>query len=233
MEPPAKRIFLVEDDLKLASLVKEFLEGAGFVVDIEPRGDQAVRCIMEENPDLVILDLMLPGLDGLSVCRQVRPKFQNPILMLTALGDEIDEVVGLEIGADDYLVKPVRPRLLLARVHSLLRRIETAATREDDSMILTVGPLILDGAKRTVSFHDQPIELTTTEFDLLWYFAKRAGQVVNREELYLDLRGIEWDGLDRSIDISVARLRKKLGDDGKHPQLIKSIRGAGYLLAGR
>jgi two-component system response regulator RstA len=100
-------------------------------------------------------------------------------------------------------------------------------------MILTVGPLILDGAKRTVSFHDQPIELTTTEFDLLWYFAKRAGQVVNREELYLDLRGIEWDGLDRSIDINVARLRKKLGDDGKHPQLIKSIRGAGYLLAGR
>lgn len=234
MEAGIKRILLVEDDLKLAALMREFLEGAGFEVEIEARGDQAVSRILAESPDLVVLDLMLPGLDGLSVCRQVRPRFRNPILMLTALGDEVDEVVGLEVGADDYLVKPVRPRLLLARIHSLLRRAGgDLGTGGGDAQILRVGDLALDGARRSVAWDDVEIDLTTAEFDLLWYLAQRAGQVVTREALYVDLRGVEWDGMDRSIDIAVARLRRKLGDDGKHPQVVKSVRGSGYLLAGR
>jgi len=235
MEGGTKRILLVEDDLKLAALVREFLEGAGFQVDVEPRGDLAAQRIVAENPDLVVLDLMLPGMDGLSVCRQVRPRYRQPILMLTALGDEVDEVVGLEVGADDYLVKPVRPRLLLARIHSLLRRIGTFPTAADGDgeQVLRVGGLVLDAARRSVTMDEVEIDLTTTEFDLLWYLAARAGQVVTRESLYVDLRGVAWDGLDRSIDIAVARLRRKLGDDGKHPQIVKSVRGSGYLLAGR
>lgn len=235
MEGGTKRILLVEDDLKLAALVREFLEGAGFRVDVEPRGDLAAQRIVAENPDLVVLDLMLPGMDGLSVCRQVRPRYRQPILMLTALGDEVDEVVGLEVGADDYLVKPVRPRLLLARIHSLLRRIGTsqASADGDGEQVLRVGGLVLDAARRSVTMDEVEIDLTTTEFDLLWYLAARAGQVVTRESLYVDLRGVAWDGLDRSIDIAVARLRRKLGDDGKHPQIVKSVRGSGYLLAGR
>ncbi len=234
MDTGSRRILLVEDDLKLAALVREFLEGAGFQVDIEPRGDMAAQRIVVENPDMVVLDLMLPGMDGLSVCRQVRPRYRNPILMLTALGDEVDEVVGLEVGADDYLVKPVRPRVLLARIHSLLRRVGGVAGDADGgAQVLRVDDLVLDGARRSVTRDEVEIELTTTEFDLLWYLASRAGQVVTRESLYIDLRGGEWDGLDRSIDIAVARLRRKLGDDGKHPQIVKSVRGAGYLLAGR
>lgn len=234
MDTGSRRILQVEDDLKLAALVREFLEGAGFQVDIEPRGDMAAQRIVVENPDMVVLDLMLPGMDGLSVCRQVRPRYRNPILMLTALGDEVDEVVGLEVGADDYLVKPVRPRVLLARIHSLLRRVGGVAGDADGgAQVLRVDDLVLDGARRSVTRDEVEIELTTTEFDLLWYLASRAGQVVTRESLYVDLRGGEWDGLDRSIDIAVARLRRKLGDDGKHPQIVKSVRGAGYLLAGR
>lgn len=234
MDTGSRRILQVEDDLKLAALVREFLEGAGFQVDIEPRGDMAAQRIVVENPDMVVLDLMLPGMDGLSVCRQVRPRYRNPILMLTALGDEVDEVVGLEVGADDYLVKPVRPRVLLARIHSLLRRVGGVAGDADGgAQVLRVDDLVLDGARRSVTRDEVEIELTTTEFDLLWYLASRAGQVVTRESLYIDLRGGEWDGLDRSIDIAVARLRRKLGDDGKHPQIVKSVRGAGYLLAGR
>jgi DNA-binding response OmpR family regulator len=234
MDAGTKRILVVEDDLKLAALMAEFLEGAGFRVETEARGDQAVSRILAESPDLVVLDLMLPGLDGLSVCRQVRPRFRNPILMLTALGDEVDEVVGLEVGADDYLVKPVRPRLLLARIHSLLRRAGgDLGIVGEGAQVLRVDDLVLDGARRTVTRDEAEIDLTTAEFDLLWYLAQRAGQVVTREALYVDLRGIEWDGVDRSIDIAVARLRRKLGDDGKHPQIVKSVRGSGYLLAGR
>lgn len=226
------RILLVEDDFKLAALVCEFLTSKGFTVDVEPRGDKAPDRIIDENPDLVILDLMLPGMDGLSVCRKVRPVYPGPIMMLTALSDEVDEIVGLEVGADDYVAKPVKPRLLLARIQNLLRR--TNVTVEEKPIhaekLIVVDNLVIDPRRRAVELGSQELELTTAEFDLLYYLAERVGQVIERDTIYRDLRGIEWDGLDRSIDLRIARLRAKIGDDARHPGRIKSVRGSGYLL---
>ncbi len=227
------RILLVEDDARLAQLVKDYLEASDALeVRIEGRGDRAVERILDERPDLVILDIMLPGLDGLSICKQVRQRYSGPILMLSALGDEVDEVVGLEIGADDYVAKPASPRKLLARVRSLLRRIpassgESAAGPEP---VIVIGELVVDPGRRTASLGGQDLDLTTAEFDLIWLLARHAGEPMEREAIYRQLRGIEWDGLDRSIDLRVLRLRKKLGDDAGHPRWIKSVRGVGYLL---
>jgi len=231
-------ILLVEDDQKLAAVVSEFLEGRGFRVAHESNGFQAAERILAERPDLVILDLLLPGLSGLEVCRRTRAEYPGPILMLTALGDEGDEVAGLEVGADDYLAKPVRPRVLLARVQALLRRTtayppSSEADRNTELELVELGKLRIDKAARAAYLGQLLLELTTSEFELLEYLARRAGQVVTREQICRDLRGIEWDGLDRSIDIRVTRLRRKLCDCGKHPKVIKSIRGEGYLLAVR
>ncbi len=231
------RILIVEDDHKLAQLIQEFLRKEGFEVAIESRGDRAPERILRENPALVLLDLMLPGLDGLSICREVRPRYDGAIIMLTARGEEVDEVVGLELGADDYVIKPVRPRALLARINTLLRRPSVSPTSDEAAgavatpQRLQVGALMVDAANRTVHLGEEAVELTTAEFDLLWFLAQHAGQVVSRELIYAELRGIDYDGLDRSIDLRIARLRRKLGDTGKQPQRIKSVRGAGYLLA--
>jgi DNA-binding response OmpR family regulator len=230
---PLNRILLVEDDARLARLVKEYLEASDALsVSIEGRGERAVERIVAEQPDLVILDVMLPGLDGLSVCKQVRGRFTGPILMLTALGDEVDEVVGLEIGADDYVAKPASPRKVLARVRSLLRRVPAATeVAVGPDPVVTVGELVVDPGRRTASVAGRELDLTTAEFDLLWLLARHAGETLEREAIYRELRGIEWDGQDRSIDLRVLRLRKKLGDDAAHPRFIKSVRGVGYLLA--
>ncbi len=230
---PLNRILLVEDDARLARLVKEYLEASDALsVSIEGRGDRAVERILAEQPDLVILDVMLPGLDGLSVCKQVRGRFTGPILMLTALGDEVDEVVGLEIGADDYVAKPASPRKVLARVRSLLRRVPAATeVAVGPDPVVTVGELVVDPGRRTACIAGRELDLTTAEFDLLWLLARHAGETLEREAIYRELRGIEWDGQDRSIDLRVLRLRKKLGDDAAHPRFIKSVRGVGYLLA--
>lgn len=228
------KILLVEDDTRLGELTRDYLAMNGFAVDLEGRGDAAVGRILGGDYDLVILDLMLPGLDGLEVCRRVRDGFGGAILMLTARAEEVDEIVGLEVGADDYLPKPVRPRLLLAHVDALLRRLEGRAARMRHGggpSVLRVGPLEVDRGARTVTMDGVAVEVTTAEFDLLWTLTSRAGEVVTREDLYASLRGIAYDGLDRSIDLRVARLRKKLGDEGKQPRLLKSIRGAGYLLS--
>ena len=226
-------ILLVEDDIKLSCLIKDYLEqGHGFRVSVEQRGDMATERILNEQPELVILDIMLPGKDGLTICREVRERYLGPILMLTALGDEVDEVVGLEIGADDYMSKPVNPRLLVARIRTLLRRFERKeGTRESTGKRLCIGPLAVDASTRSAQVNTEEVPLTNAEFDMLFYLAEHAGNIVTREQLYRDLRGIEWDGIDRSIDLRVARLRKKLGDDGKQPDLIKSVRGSGYILA--
>ncbi|GAB5518380.1 MAG: winged helix-turn-helix domain-containing protein [Rhodothermales bacterium] len=236
LEPAEARLMLVEDDVKLGELVRKYLASNGFAVEIEERGDLAVERIISEQPDMVILDILLPGLDGLSVCKEIRSDYAGPILMLTAKSDEIDEIIGLEVGADDYMSKPVRPRLLLARIRSLLRRVSRPQRDVgDDSSFgieqyITLGQLTIDSLSRLVVFAGEHIDLTTAEFDLLYMLALSPGAVFSRDELYRELRGIEWDGLDRSIDLRIARLRKKIGDSGKTPEIIKSVRGKGYLL---
>ena len=224
----AFRILLVEDDARLASMVKDFLTPEGFEVTIEGRGDTAASRIVEEAPDAVILDVNLPGMDGLSVCRTVRSKYNGTILILTARGDEVDEIVGLEVGADDYMAKPVRPRVLLARLRAHLRK----ATVEDpeQQQRMQVGTMAIDASRRSLEVDGEPIELTTAEFDLLWLLAENVGKVLSRDDIYQRLNGFRYDGMDRSIDLRVSRLRKKIGDDPASPELIKSIRGVGYLL---
>jgi len=238
---PNARVLLVEDDPRLAELIADYLGSNGFAVAIEPRGDAAVRRITEDNPDVVILDLMLPGLDGLGVCRAVRPVYPGGILMLTARGDEVDEVVGLELGADDYLAKPVRPRLLLARLHALLRRLRLDPTEEGPGAVradgdrprrIELGGLVVDMSTREARLYGEALDLTTSELDLLWLLASHAGEVVSRDTIYEELRGIPYDGADRSMDLRVARLRRKLGDDAASPRWLKSVRGVGYLLVG-
>ena len=227
------RILIVEDDARLATLTREYLEGNGFQISIEGDGARAVERIFRENPDLIILDVMLPGEDGLSICRKVKMEKDIPILMLTARTDDMDQVVGLEMGADDYIAKPVRPRVLLARVRALLRRSEAqpaAADSADTQVVrLEFGDLIIDSSMREAWLNKESIELTSAEFDLLWLLASNAGRVLTREEIFTALRGIEYDGQDRSIDVRVSRIRPKVGDDPMHPRRIKTVRSKGYL----
>ncbi|MDD7804459.1 MAG: winged helix-turn-helix domain-containing protein [Endozoicomonas sp. (ex Botrylloides leachii)] len=224
------RILIVEDDERLAGLIQEYLHNNGLQVSIEGHGAKATERILTEYPDLVILDLMLPGEDGVSICRKVRRHFQNPILMLTARTDDLDEVLGLEMGADDYMAKPVRPRVLLARIRALLRR-KTAEEEEPSPELscLQFGSLMIDSSMREAWLNNSSIELTSAEFDLLWLLCSNAGRVLSREEIFSRLRGIEYDGQDRSIDVRISRIRPKIGDDPVHPRLIKTVRSKGYL----
>lgn len=222
------RILLVEDDADLASMVADFLAPHGFEVSIEGRGDTAAERITKENPDAVLLDVNLPGLDGFSVCKGVRFDYDGAIIMVTARGEEIDEVLGLESGADDYIAKPVRPRALLARLRTHLRR---ATPADQASHPIVVGSLVVDAARRSVEIAGATVDLTTAEFDLLHLLAKRAGQTLSRNDIYQEIHEMKYDGLDRSIDLRVSRLRKKLGDDPAKPQRIKSVRGVGYMLS--
>ena len=224
----AFRILLVEDDAPLASMVKDFLSQHEFDVSIEDNGTAAAARILQELPDAVILDINLPGMDGYGVCRAVRSKYSGAIVMLTARGDEIDEVVGLEVGADDYMSKPVRPRALLARLRAHLRR-STPAKQTDDP--IRVGSLEVNPTSRSVYMNGIPAELTTAEFDLLYLLASHAGQTLSRSDIYQQIHEMPYDGVDRSIDLRISRLRKKLGDDPASPQRIKSVRGVGYMLS--
>ncbi|MBI2893836.1 MAG: response regulator transcription factor [Deltaproteobacteria bacterium] len=222
------RVLFVEDDRRLADLLAEYLQHNGLSVEIERDGRLAAKRILESRPDLVILDVMLPGEDGLSICRRVRSGYHGPILMLTARGDEIDQVVGLEVGADDYAPKPITPRLLLARIRALLRRgrpSEGATKRE-------VGDLLVDRSSREARVGAKLVDLTTAEFDLLWHLAENAGRPVPRDELFQVLRGIEYDGLDRSMDVRVSKLREKIAAAAEDGSVrIKTVRGVGYLLS--
>ena len=231
MEQQAWQILIVEDDQRLAQLTQEYLEGNGLRVSIEADGARAAARILTEQPDLVMLDLMLPGEDGLSICRTVRSGYKGPILMLTARTDDMDQVLGLEMGADDYVCKPVRPRVLLARIRALLRRREGGEAERDDGepRRLQFGLLAIDKAMREAWLGEQGIELTSAEFDLLWLLAVNAGRILSREEIFNALRGIEYDGQDRSIDVRISRIRPKIGDDPMHPRLIKTVRSKGYL----
>ncbi|WP_396589385.1 response regulator [Bermanella sp. R86510] len=229
-------IMIVEDDERLSDLTQDYLQSNGMHVTVEADGSRAVERIKQEQPDLVILDLMLPGEDGLSVCRLVRPTYSGPILMLTARDDDLDQVLGLEMGADDYLAKPVRPRVLLARIRALLRRLKDVPSAQDGQQGASTGPqrvtfanLVVDNGMREAWLNDDPIELTSAEFDLLWLLSSNAGRVLSREEIFTALRGIEYDGQDRSIDVRVSRIRPKIGDDPVQPKRIKTVRSKGYL----
>lgn len=226
-------LLLVEDDKRLAKLIGEYLQKNGFHIEHEYRGDHAVERISNLQPALVILDLMLPGLNGLEVCRQVRGTYTGPILMLTAQDEDVDQIVGLEVGADDYVTKPVEPRVLLARIRTLLRRIPASSgnsAQQTDNMI-DHQHLHINAATREVILHNENIKLTTSEFDLLWFLASHAGTILSRDELYKNLSGFEYDGMDRSMDIRISKLRKLLDDDCEQPKLIKTIRGKGYLFS--
>lgn len=224
---PLAHIMVVEDDESLASWIADYLNSHGYEVSVATRGDDALVLIKRDEPDLVVLDLNLPGLDGLEVCRRAREIYTRPILMLTARIDDADEVLGLDTGADDYLAKPVKPKVLLARIKALLRR----GTPDEPGNILRIGGLYLDPSSRTVTLSGEAIGLSSHEFDLLLLLAVQAGTAVSREQLISQMRGIEYDGFDRSIDISISRLRKKLDDTASAPTRIKTVRGKGYLLA--
>ncbi|MEH0021199.1 MAG: winged helix-turn-helix domain-containing protein [Desulfobacter sp.] len=223
-----KRILLVEDDLRLATLVSDYLGKQEYDITVEHHGDRAVPKIMQDQPDLVILDLMLPGKDGFAICREVRHSYKGPILILTAREDDMDQVVGLELGADDYVKKPVEPRVLLARIRALFRRAAPGAGAESVTEI-TFGGLFLCSSSRNVTLDGNAVDLSTTEFDLLWLLASKAGEVLDRDQLCQTVKGIEYDGIDRSIDVAVSRLRKKLKDNPEHPSRIKTVWGSGYL----
>lgn len=239
-------ILLIDDDVQLTRLIATFLDKNGFTVQIETNGQYAVEKINELQPALVIMDVVLPGLDGLSICRSARTFYHGPILFMTALNDAIDEVAGLEIGADDYLLKPVKPRVLLARIRALLRRCSESSSfatdlaqdrsctnpsvNEPPPPPLKIGDLHINRSARSVTRRGKEIPFTNAEFDLLVLLAQQAGRPISRDEIYAELRGLTYDGLDRMVDLRISRLRKKLNDDPKQPTLIKSIRGTGYLL---
>lgn len=224
-------VFLVEDDQSLASLVEDYLTLQGFKVTIEGRGDWATARILEAKPDIVILDIMLPGKNGLDICRELSGQTDVPVLMLTARSDEIDQIVGLEVGADDYMCKPVQPRLLLARINALLRRVNTAEPQQTKTEHggFVFGELAISQSKQEVHIAGELIDLTTNEFDLLCLFATHADQVLSRDELLNKLRGFGYDGMDRTVDMLVSRLRKKLLDDSAKPKKIKTVWKKGYL----
>jgi len=229
-------ILLVEDDIDLADWMADYLKAKEFNVTICHRGDEAVTLIQSLNPDLVLLDGMLPGLDGLDVCKAVRVSYFKPIIMITARDEEIDEVLGLEMGADDYITKPVRARVLLTRIRKLLQRQTISVQERDAALIKPVGLLQFNGLEineqaRSVTLDGESIKISSNEFDVLWFLAGKAGQVVSRKELVSHLRGFDYDGFDRSIDLRISRLRKKLKDDPSEPFRIKTIWGKGYLFA--
>lgn len=229
------RLLIVEDDGQLAELLLEYLGMHGFEISREASGDVGAERILEAQPDLVILDLMLPGINGLDVCRRVRGAYSGAIVMLTASQSEADHVAGLELGADDFVVKPIEPRVLLARIRTQLRRLhgEQGSRQKAKHGTLKVGPLRIDTATREACVGEQQVPLTCMEFDVLAMLAREAGTVVSREALYTQVLGTEYDGIDRGMDVHVSRIRRKLENAGFDPGRLKSVRAMGYLLAVR
>lgn len=224
-------ILVVEDDASLCEWIVNYLVKYNYEVSTANQGDMALLLIEEDNPDLVLLDIHLPVKDGFDVCKEARLFYNNPILMMTASDDELDEVLGLEIGADDYITKPIRPRALLARIKLLLKRRcefleENPATSE-----LKFGCFELDKTSRTVWLNGVPIKISSNEYELLLILCSHAGVIMSREQLLSQLRGINYDGFDRTIDTMISRIRKKLNDDMANPKRIKTVWGKGYIFA--
>lgn len=226
-----KHIFIAEDDKKLALLIKEYLEQHEFIVSWEAHGAHVVQRVNQLQPDLILLDLMLPGRDGFELCRELRPQFRGPILIFTARQSDIDQVLGLELGADDYVIKPIEPRVLLARINALLRRTSHSTSSINEPLAdLQLGTLMLKPMSQVALLEGRDINLTSHEFDLLFYLANHAGTPVSREQIHQNVIGREYDGLDRTVDMRISQLRKKLGDNMQKPERIKTVWGKGYLL---
>ena len=225
----ANTILVIEDDADLQQLLKEYLGGFGYAVHAEGAPEAGLDAFKSLSPDLVILDVMLPGINGFEVCRRIRQDSQIPIIMLTARGDVMDRVAGLEIGADDYLPKPFEPRELVARIQSILRRSQYNTT----SGKAEFGSLRIDYDGRAALLNGEDIGLTTNEFNALAVLARNPGKTFSRDELMQELRGLDSESFNRSIDITMSRIRQKLGDDPKHPRYIKTIWGTGYVFIGQ
>ena len=223
----ADRILVVDDDPELRKLLSDYLTDVGFEVDLAGDGEQMRRAIARGMPDVIVMDLMLPGTDGLALTREVRSTSTVPILMLSARGEEIDRVVGLEVGADDYLAKPFSPRELLARLRALLRRTQAPAAQPREGIVF--GPYRLDPTARRLLKSGAEVDLSSAEFDLLKVLAERPGRVLSRDVLLDLLRGYEHEPFDRTVDIRVGRLRRKIEPDHANPVFIRTVRGEGYL----
>ena len=225
----ALSVVYIEDDPRIARLTAKYLEMHDVVVTLAADGPEGIAAVARTRPDVVLLDLMLPGTDGLEVCRQVRTRSTVPIIMVTARTEEADRVLGLEGGADDYLVKPFSPRELLARIRAHARR--ALGKLGPPAQEVRVGSLSIDAATMTAMHEGRRLVLTTYEFQLLHTLAERAGRVLSREKLVELVRGSPDEAFDRTIDVHISRLRQKLNDDPKNPRILKTVRGVGYMLA--
>ena len=230
-ETIAGNILVIDDDVELCKLVSRFLGSEGFKVQAVQTSNHGVERALSGDYDLVVLDVMLPGMDGFEVLRRIRAESRTPVLMLTARGDDLDRILGLEIGADDYLPKPFNPRELAARIRAILRRAKASSSLQGDSAPITVGDLELNVGSRLVRLGTEVLNLTTVEFDLLEKLMNSAGRVIGREELVKEVLGREFSPFDRSIDTHVCNLRRKVGSYSDGTERIKGVRGVGYLLA--
>jgi DNA-binding response OmpR family regulator len=222
-------VVYIEDDAKLGRLTSRYLETNGVRVTLVADPREGIACVLRERPDVVLLDLMLPGMDGFEVCRTLRARIDTPIIMVTARGEEADRVMGLEGGADDYIAKPFSSRELLARVRAHARR--ARGQTGPAAGVVAAGPVAVDPVTRRATLRDAELNLTTYEFDLLRAFIERAGRVLTREQLVEIVRGRADEAFDRSIDVHISHLRRKLGDDPRSPRILKTVRGVGYLFA--
>jgi two-component system phosphate regulon response regulator OmpR len=224
-----ERVLIIDDDARLAAMVSDYLTAARFVVERRFTGREGLAAIDRMEFDAIILDVMLPDSDGFEICRNIRTRSQTPVLMLTARGEEMDRIIGLEIGADDYLAKPFNPRELVARIRAILRRGRGSVAPEDAE--LRFGRLQIDRGSRMVRIDGEEKILTSYQFDLLVALASNAGRVLNRERLMDLVKGEDLEAFDRSIDVHISRIRSAIEDDPKHPRRIITVRGAGYVFA--
>jgi len=223
----ANTVLVIEDEIKIARLIRDYLQNAGFRVLVANRGDEGLTLARTEQPDLIVLDLLLPGLDGLDLCRAIRRDSQTPIIMLTARADEADKLVGLELGADDYVTKPFSPRELVARVRAVLRRAHGA---EAEAEILRHEDLVLDVGRHELTVGGRPVELTPTEFALLAAMLRAPGRVFSRLQLLDLVQGEAFEGYERTIDAHIKNLRQKIEPDPKTPRYVLTVYGVGYKL---
>jgi DNA-binding response OmpR family regulator len=225
----ALQILIIDDDEKLGALLCKYLKEFNIVATAASKPSDGIKLLKARQFDLLVLDLMMPEKDGFEVCKEVRAESSIPIIMLTARGDIADRIIGLELGADDYLAKPFEPRELVARIHAVLRRSDGQLDRTE---ILKSGDLILDVQKRKGLLKGQDLDLTTSEFDLLHLFMRKSGQALSRDQIMENLKGVEWDVFNRTIDVSLSRLRQKLHDNPKSPEFFKTVWGIGYMFIG-